>query len=168
MDLFILTVYLQTVMINKNETIFAVSTPSGKSAIAKYLLSHFQNKDCAIIKVDSYYYDLINLPMAEREKTNFDHPNSIDFNYLITDLLKLKKNEAIKVPIYDYKTHTRSKNYYSIESQEIIIIEGLFALYNQKIKDILDLNVFVETKKSIRLKRRIKRDLKKRRRTYDR
>ena len=144
----------------------AGGTASGKSAIAKHLLNHFQNTNCAIIKVHSYYYDLADLSMKYREKTNFDHPNSIDFNYLIEDLKKLNQNEKIDIPIYDYKTHTRTKNYYSIDSQQIIIIEGLFALYNQKIKEILNLKIFVDTKESIRLERRIKRDLRKRKRTY--
>ena len=145
----------------------AGGTASGKSAIAKHLVSHFKDNLCATIKVDSYYHDLKHLSMQEREKTNFDSPESIDFNLLLDHITKLRNNNPIKVPVYDYKTHTRSSDYSEVYSQKIIIIEGLYALYNDLIKDILDIKVFVDTNESIRLERRIKRDIKKRQRTYE-
>ena len=145
----------------------AGGTASGKSAIAKYLVSHFKDNLCATIKVDSYYHDLKHLSMQEREKTNFDSPKSIDFSLLLDHITKLKNNNPIKVPVYDYKTHTRSSNFSEICSQKIIIIEGLYALYNFQIKDIFNIKVFVDTDESTRLERRIKRDIKKRQRTYE-
>ena len=154
-------------MNNKKFIGIAGGTASGKSAISKYLLNHFQTNICAIVKVDSYYHDLKHLSMSEREKNNFDNPKSIDFDFLASQLIKLKDGEPINVPIYDYKTHTRTADYNTINSQKIIIIEGLFALYDNRIKNILNLKVFVDTKESIRLERRIKRDLRKRERTYE-
>tara|TARA_Y100001935_G_C17235456_1_gene472759 strand:+ start:436 stop:1065 length:630 start_codon:yes stop_codon:yes gene_type:complete len=142
-------------------------TASGKSAIAKYLLNYFGKDNCAIIKVDSYYHDLKYMSMEEREKQNFDDPNAIDFNSLIKDVNLLAKNKMIHVPVYDYKTHTRSNSFEKIESQEIIIIEGLFSLYNNIIKSYLNIKIFVDTLESTRLERRIKRDLQKRERTHD-
>ena len=142
-------------------------TASGKSAIAKYLLNYFGKDNCAIIKVDSYYHDLKYMSMDEREKQNFDNPNAIDFNSLIKDVNLLSKNKMIHVPVYDYKTHTRSKSFEKIESQEIIIIEGLFSLYNNIIKSYLNIKIFVDTLESTRLERRLKRDLQKRERTHD-
>tara|TARA_B100000900_G_C20526896_1_gene694576 strand:+ start:703 stop:1332 length:630 start_codon:yes stop_codon:yes gene_type:complete len=142
-------------------------TASGKSAIAKYLLNYFGKDNCAIIKVDSYYHDLKHMPMEEREKQNFDNPNAIDFNSLIKDINLLAKNKMIHVPVYDYKTHTRTNSFEKIESQEIIIIEGLFSLYNDIIKSYLNVKIFVDTLESTRLERRIKRDLQKRERTHD-
>ncbi len=142
-------------------------TASGKSAIAKYLLNYFGKDNCAIIKVDSYYHDLKHMSMEEREKQNFDNPNAIDFNSLIKDVNLLAKNKMIHVPVYDYKTHTRSNSFEKIESQEIIIIEGLFSLYNTIIKSYLNIKIFVDTLESTRLERRIKRDLQKRERTHD-
>ena len=144
----------------------AGGTASGKSAIAKHLVSHFKDNLCATIKVDSYYHDLKHLSMQEREKTNFDSPESIDFNLLLDHITKLRNNNPIKVPVYDYKTHTRSSDYSEVYSQKIIIIEGLYALYNL-VKDIFNIKVFVDTDESIRLERRIKRDIKKRQRTYE-
>ena len=154
-------------MANKIFIGIAGGTASGKSAIARHLLAHFQDNICATIKVDSYYHDLKHLTMKEREKNNFDNPKSIDFDLLLKHLSQLKDNNSIKVPIYDYKTHTRTTDYNTIDSQKIIIIEGLFALYDNRIKNILNLKVFVDTKESIRLERRIKRDLRKRERTYE-
>ena len=145
----------------------AGGTASGKSAIARTLLNHFTPNTCAVIKVDSYYHDLKHLPMSEREKNNFDDPKSIDFDFLLDQLTQVENNKSIKVPMYDYKTHTRTENYNTIELEKLIIVEGLFALYDKRIKNKLDLKVFVDTKESIRLERRIKRDLRKRKRTYE-
>ena len=145
----------------------AGGTASGKSAIARHLMNYFKHNICATIKVDSYYHDLKHLSMQEREKTNFDSPESIDFNLLLDHITKLNNNEPVKVPIYDYKTHTRSDSYIKVHSQKIIIIEGLYALYNNFIKDILNIKVFVDTEESVRLERRIIRDIKKRQRTYE-
>ena len=145
----------------------AGGTASGKSAIARHLMNYFKHNICATIKVDSYYHDLKHLSMQEREKTNFDSPESIDFNLLLDHITKLNNNELVKVPIYDYKTHTRSASYIKVHSQKIIIIEGLYALYNNFIKDILNIKVFVDTEESVRLERRIIRDIKKRQRTYE-
>ena len=145
----------------------AGGTASGKSAIARTLLNHFTPNTCGVIKVDSYYHDLKHLPMSEREKNNFDDPKSIDFDFLLDQLTQVENNKSIKVPMYDYKTHTRTENYNTIELEKLIIVEGLFALYDKRIKNKLDLKVFVDTKESIRLERRIKRDLRKRKRTYE-
>ena len=105
--------------------------------------------------------------MNEREKNNFDNPKSLDFDFLLYQLTQIENNKSIKVPIYDYKTHTRTENYNIISSEKLIILEGLFALHDNQIKNKLNLKVFVDTKESIRLERRIKRDLRKRKRTYE-
>lgn len=142
-------------------------TASGKSAIAKYLLNYFGKDDCAIIKVDSYYHDLKHISMEEREKRNFDDPNAIDFDSLIKDIGLLANDIMIQVPVYDYKSHTRTDSFIKIKNQKIIIIEGLFSLYNEIIKSFLNIKIFVDTLESVRLERRMKRDLKKRNRSHD-
>ena len=140
---------------------------SGKSSIARYISNHYGAKKCAIIALDSYYYDLKHLSMKEREKNNFDHPNAIDFKLMDKDLSSLISGEEIHVPIYDYKTHTRTDTYKEINLQDIIIIEGIFALFDKNIRSIMDIKIFVETNEKTRLDRRIKRDIKYRKRTYD-
>ena len=105
--------------------------------------------------------------MQEREKTNFDHPDSIDFDLMIDHLEKVLDGNEIYVPVYDYTTHTRTTLTKNIKSQNIIVIEGLFSLFEQRIRDFMNIKVFVETDNKTRLARRIKRDMKYRQRTYD-
>ncbi|MBI89815.1 MAG: uridine kinase [Candidatus Marinimicrobia bacterium] len=140
---------------------------SGKSSISRNILSQYGEEKCAIIEVDSYYKDLKQLSMEEREKTNFDHPDSIDFELMQEDLNKFILGKGISVPIYDYKTHTRTNITRDIKSQSIIIIEGIFALLNPNIRSLMSIKVFVDTEDKIRLARRIKRDMKYRKRTYE-
>ena len=104
----------------------------------------------------------------KREKNNFDHPDSIDFDLLYEDLSKLKNKITIHSPIYDYKTHTRNENETKkIENAKVIIMEGIFALHNQKIRDLLSMKIYVDTPSDIRLLRRIKRDMNDRGRTIE-
>ena len=100
------------------------------------------------------------LPMPE--KNNFDHPDSVDFNLLQENLEDLINNREISVPIYDYKTHTREKNTSrKINNINVIILEGMFALYTKEIRDLMTIKIFVDTPSDIRVLRRIKRDVNK-------
>ena len=152
-----------------NLTIIGITggSGSGKSSVARKVLSYYGPEKCAIIEVDSYYKDPKHLTMQEREKTNFDHPDSIDFDLMINHLEKIIEGNEIHIPIYDYKTHTRTALTKNIKSQNIIIIEGLFSLFKQTIRDFMNIRVFVETDDKTRLARRIKRDMKYRKRTYE-
>ncbi len=154
---------------NNNLIIIGVAggSGSGKSSIAKYILNYYSSNKCSIIEVDSYYRDLKHLVMEDREKNNFDHPKSIDFDLLIKHLNDIQLGKSISVPIYDYKTHTRTNRVNFIKPDKIVIIEGLFALINNKVRNFMDIKVFVETDKDSRLKRRIKRDMRDRARTYE-
>ena len=140
---------------------------SGKSSIARNILNRYGHKKCAIIEVDSYYKDLKHLSMKEREKTNFDHPDSIDFGLMVSDLNSFMLGRNISVPIYDYKTHTRTNMSKSIDSQNILIIEGIFALLDKNLRSLMNIKVFVDTDDKIRLARRLKRYMKYRKRTYE-
>ena len=150
-----------------NLIIIGISGGSGswKSSISRNILNHYGNEKCAIIEVDSYYKDLKQLPMEEREKTNFDHPDSIDFELMVKDFNNFILGKSISIPIYDYKTHTRTNNTKDIDSQTILVIEGIFALFNKNLRSLMSLKVFVDTEDKIRLARRIKRDMKYRKRT---
>tara|TARA_B100000073_G_scaffold286853_1_gene248632 strand:+ start:207 stop:827 length:621 start_codon:yes stop_codon:yes gene_type:complete len=141
---------------------------SGKSRLVKNILNEINDNIVQAIEVDSYYKDLSHLSFKEREKNNFDHPDSIDFDLLYEDLCNLKNKITIHSPIYDYKTHTRQKNETkTIKGAKVIIIEGIFALYNEKIRDLLSMKIYVDTPSDIRLLRRIKRDMNKRGRSIE-
>ena len=135
---------------------------SGKTRAAKTLLERFDENDIALIEQDSYYNDLKHISFDEREKNNFDHPNSIDFNLMHTDLSSLINNSSVSIPIYDYKRHVRKDRKLEISNKKIIILEGIFALYDSRIRELIDLKIFVDTPADIRVIRRIKRDINKR------
>ena len=143
----------------------AGGTCSGKTYLAKSLVEYFGKSLIDIIKVDSYYYDLSHLEMTKREKNNFDHPNSFDFKLLYRDLSKLLSNEIVNIPRYSYKTHTRKKEVKKIASKKIIILEGIYSLYNKDIIKLLDLKIFLDKPNTLRKKIRLTRDTKQRART---
>ena len=142
---------------------------SGKTRLVKNILSELLDTKTISIEVDSYYKDLSHISFKEREKNNFDHPNSIDFELLYRDLKEILNNKKIKTPLYNYKEHIRDKeNVKTIdENVQIILLEGIFALYNQNIRDLMEIKIFVDTPSDIRILRRIKRDVNKRKRTIE-
>lgn len=120
-----------------------------------------------IIRHDDYYKDQSHLTMEERLKTNYDHPHAIDNNMLIADLLKLKQNQAIEKPIYDFVHHTRATECEIIMPTSIIILEGILTLAEASLRELLDIKVFVHTPADIRFIRRLKRDVQERGRDLD-
>ena len=134
-------------------------TGSGKSTLTKKLEDHFKNKGVVKILSDSYYKNHINLNFKERSKINFDHPNAIDFEFLLKNLKDLKNNKKIKDPIYSYKTHKRLKKGNTVYPKDIIIVEGLHIFCDKRIVDLIDFKIFLEIDEETRLKRRIERDV---------
>ena len=141
---------------------------SGKTRLAKNVLKEINNKQVQAITVDSYYKDLSHLTFNERAKNNFDHPDAIDFDLLYNDLKAIIDNKTISTPLYDYKTHTREKEKSNkLENVKVIILEGILALYNSDIRNLMSMKIFVDTPSDVRLLRRIKRDVNKRARSIE-
>ena len=138
---------------------------SGKTYLSNFLQKKFGKDNINIIQMDSYYNDLKHLIMDEREKNNFDHPKAFDFNLLINHLKILDSKGKVEVPIYDYKTHTRESKTNTIYTKPILIIEGIFAVYNEKIRAMMNLVVFIDIDNNTGKKRRIERDIMQRKRT---
>lgn len=146
----------------------AGGTCSGKSSIASILVDEFRyTKSISIIREDDYYKDQSHLPMEERAKTNYDHPLAFDFDLMYEHILALIRGETIEKPTYDYTVHNRSTITEIVHPSDVIIIEGLFALYTKEIRDLEDIKIFVDTPADIRFIRRLKRDVKERARTID-
>lgn len=144
----------------------AGGSASGKTSIAKILRDAFDDqKSVVIIRQDDYYKDQSNLTMEERVLTNYDHPLAFDNDLLIHDLNELLNKQTIKKPTYDFVHHTRSDQYEIIEACDVIILEGLFVLEDENLRNLLDIKVFVDTDADIRFIRRLKRDVEKRGRT---
>lgn len=140
---------------------------SGKTTIVNKIFSEVPEKSIAIIEQDSYYKDQSHLSFEERCKTNYDHPFAFDTDLLIEHIELLKNGHAIEKPLYDYEIHNRKKETMLIEPKEIIIIEGLLVFYDERIRNLLDMKIFVDTDADLRLIRRIIRDINERARTVD-
>lgn len=146
----------------------AGGSASGKTSIARQLYEAFQEyQKVTIIKQDDYYKDQSHLSMEERVKTNYDHPFAFDTDLLVEQLQQLKNNQTINKPTYDYTLHTRSEVCETIEPRDVILLEGIFVLAEEKIRDICDILVYVDTDSDIRFIRRLKRDMNERGRSLD-
>ena len=142
-------------------------TGSGKSSIADAIYSSFSNECIAMIQQDMYYKDQSHLSMEERIKTNYDHPKAFDNDLLIKHLIDLINGFSIEKPIYDFSAHNRAKETVRIEPRSIIIVEGILVLEDERLRDLLDIKVYVDTDADIRILRRLVRDINERGRTVD-
>lgn len=140
---------------------------SGKSYVLKKVLEKIPADKIAVIHLDDYYKDFAVLPMEERVKVNYDHPKAFDWKLMNEQLSKLKNGETIEKPIYDFVTHSRSKQTEIVAPKDLIIIEGIMSLVNKDLRAIGDLKVFINASRERRLVRRIDRDMKERGRTYE-
>ena len=144
----------------------AGGSASGKSTIVEYIKNYF-SKDLYVIGHDNYYKAHDDLPFEDREKLNYDRPDSFDNEMFIKDLLTLKAGKDIDMPTYDYNIHTRNKKTIHVSPKKIILIEGILVLYDKRIRDILDTCVFIDADSDVRLQRRILRDTKERSRSLE-
>lgn len=145
----------------------AGGTGSGKTTIANVILSRVGTEHIAYIPHDAYYKDLKDLPVAQRDMINFDHPDSLDTHLLIKHLQKLKVWESIELPVYDFKTHTRTTRSITVQAQSVIIVEGILVFSEPELRDQFDVKIFVDTDPDIRFIRRLQRDISERGRTTD-
>lgn len=141
---------------------------SGKTTIAHKIAEEFDDNDrITIITQDSYYKDNTGIPMEERMKINYDHPNAFDMPLLEKQLGQLLNRQSIEMPTYDFTAHTRSNETVHVEPADIIILEGILVLFNKEIRDLMDIKVYVDTDDDIRFIRRLERDMKERGRSLD-
>jgi|GEM_PF-24967 len=143
----------------------AGGTGSGKTTLAENIHRMFPGS--VLICQDSYYRDLSHVPFEEREKVNFDHPDSLEFSLLKKHLIDLKNGQAIEQPIYNFHLHAREKNTAWIEPAQIILVEGILLLAAPEVRDLLDIKIFVDTDDDIRMLRRMERDRNERSRDFD-
>ncbi|MBT5078068.1 MAG: uridine kinase [Candidatus Marinimicrobia bacterium] len=145
----------------------AGGTGSGKTSVANAILAEFSPSEVVLIQQDSYYHDLKHLHIDERAAVNFDHPDAVDFNEMGNDLQSLIAGQTVQIPIYDFNTHTRTDETLSVGNHHIIVLEGILALFDEKIRNMMDIKLYVDTPDDIRIIRRIKRDINKRSRTFE-
>lgn len=132
---------------------------SGKSTVARNVAAALGGASVAFIDMDAYYHGAAHLSVEDRRKINFDHPNAIDWELLITQLAALAAARAIEKPEYDFATHTRSPRTTHIPSADVVVVDGILVLTDPRVRALFDIKVFVDTDADIRLIRRLRRDL---------
>jgi len=143
-------------------------TGSGKTTIARKIVEAVGARNVVLVEQDSYYRNFADMPLDERKQANFDHPDSLDSDMLVNHILRLKQGREIEMPLYDFKTHTRSDKIETIKPRPVVIVEGILIFAEPRVLDLLDVRVFVDTPDDIRLLRRLRRDHDERGRTYER
>ena len=140
----------------------AGGTSSGKTTVVSNILQNLNANEVNVLSQDNYYHDNTHLSLQEREKLNYDHPKSIDFDLLVKHVQALKNGESIEQPIYSFVTHTRTGNHVLVEPREVLIVEGILVLTSKELLKEFDLKVFVHADNDERLIRRIRRDTQER------
>ncbi len=144
----------------------AGGTGSGKTTVAEHIVNALAPEHVCIVQHDNYYRDRPELSYEERCQLNFDHPDALETDLLISHLARLRSGEPVQVPIYDFKTHRRSEETRLLDPRPVIVVEGILVFVDERLRELLDLKLFVDTPADIRVFRRIRRDLEQRGRTF--
>ena len=139
---------------------------SGKTTVAHAIYDELHGESIQIITQDTYYNDQSDMTMAQRKQVNYDHPLAFDTDQVSITRRILRSGDS-EIPVYDYKQYTRSDKTVHVEPQDIIILEGILILDDERLRNLMDIKVFVDTDSDIRIIRRIKRDMEERGRTLD-
>ena len=145
----------------------AGGTGSGKTTVVRKIVETLPPHYVAVVPLDSYYNDTTHMTDEERRNINFDHPDAFDWKLLIRQINTLRNGEAIEQPTYSYILSNRLKETVHVEPKPVIIIEGIMTLINKRLRDMMDLKIFVDTDPDERLIRNIQRDVVERGRTVD-
>ena len=145
----------------------AGGTGSGKTSLAKEILSEYGEGEVAVIEQDSYYNDLSHILYEERVVQNYDHPDSIDIELFESHLQGLLNGKSVKIPTYEFSTHVRMDKTTTITPHHVIVVEGILTLHYTQLRDLFSIKIFVDTPDDIRFIRRLTRDIHERGRTPD-
>ncbi|EHA6103796.1 uridine kinase [Staphylococcus pseudintermedius] len=140
---------------------------SGKTSVTNKIMNNLERHSVALIEQDYYYKDQSHLTFEQRLKTNYDHPFAFDNDLLIQNLKSLQSGQSVEVPTYDYTNHTRSDKTIAFQPKDVIIVEGIFALENEELRNMMDVKIYVDTDADLRILRRLVRDTKERGRTME-
>lgn len=144
----------------------AGGTGSGKTTITRRLIDKF-GEDVSVIRHDNYYKAHHDMTYDERAALNYDHPDSLDTDMMIADIVSLKNGREVKCPVYDFSIHDRTDETELVKPAPVLIVEGILIFENEELCSELDIKVFVDTDADVRILRRIMRDVKKRGRNLD-
>lgn len=156
-------------IMTKKAIIIGIAGPSasGKSLLANTIVNELGSDQVVVISEDSYYKDHGSLPMAEREKINYDHPDAFDHALLCRHLAHLQQWESVDVPIYSHTTHQRTAKTRSIGQHKIIVLEGILLFSDKTLRELMDIRIFMSAPLDVCLSRRLKRDVVERHRSFE-
>ena len=137
-------------------------TGSGKTTVAQKIISAIGDSSVACLQQDSYYRNLTAMPLDERRRINFDHPDAVDCELLLSHLQDLRAGKSIARPVYDFVLHTRKPETVCIEPLPVIIVEGILIFHDPRMRSLMDLKIFVDCDADIRFTRRLERDIRER------
>lgn len=145
----------------------AGGTASGKTTVSNHIREQVGDERIAYIQHDSYYKDASHLPMEERIKINYDHPDSLESPLLIVHLNQLLAGEPVEVPGYDFASHSRLPTTHTVYPQPVILVEGILIFAERALRELFDVKIFVDAESDIRFIRRLRRDMAERQRSAD-
>lgn len=140
---------------------------SGKTTVIRRIAEEIDDSCIAILEHDAYYKDLRHLSFEERLAINFDHPNSLDTELMLTHLQQLLQGFSIEKPVYDFNEHSRLDRTERVDPKPVIIVDGILVLAERELADLMDIKLFVDADSDVRLVRRIRRDMEERGRSID-
>ncbi len=143
------------------------ASASGKSLLANTIVNELGSDQVVVISEDSYYNDHSNIPFEERTRINYDHPNALDHDLLYQQLIQLSAGESVDIPVYNHALHTREQKTRRIGRHTIIVLEGILLFVEKKLRDLMNIRIFMETPPDICLIRRMRRDIDERGRSLD-
>jgi uridine kinase len=143
----------------------AGGTGSGKTTVALKILERVGFDRVAYLPHDAYYRDASDLPPPERAQLNFDHPDSLDNDLMIVHLRQLQAHQSVEIPVYDFKTHSRTLETRRVDPQPVILVEGILIFADKRLRDLMDVKIFVDTDADLRFIRRLQRDMQERARS---
>ncbi len=139
---------------------------SGKTTLADQVLNNLGRDKIAFLPHDAYYRDVKGIPLEERAKINYDHPDSLETELLVEHILRLKGGYSVEVPVYDFTNHNRKKDEtVLVEPRQIILVEGILIFFEKQLRELFDMKIYVDTDPDMRFIRRLTRDIEERERT---
>ena len=145
----------------------AGGTGAGKTTVARVILNRVGAQHIAYVPHDAYYRNFSDLPKAQRDLINWDHPDSLDTDLMIKHVKALKAGQAVDLPVYDFTTHARTDQTVHVEPQPIILVEGILIFADPRLRELFDVKIFVDTDADLRFIRRLQRDIAERGRTAE-
>jgi uridine kinase len=145
----------------------AGGTGSGKTTVVREMVRAVGGEHVAVIEHDSYYRDRSELALADRALLNYDHPDALETDLLINHLEELRAGRPVEVPSYDFSRHARTKVTRTVDPAPIVLVDGILIFVDERLRELMDVKVFVDTDSDLRFIRRLERDMKERGRTMD-